>query len=45
MPVDVKNLSVENLSFKQLSIIFKDNILILIIFASLVINKLYKNKQ
>jgi magnesium transporter len=30
MPVDFKNLSVENLSFEQLSIIFKDNILILI---------------
>jgi magnesium transporter len=30
MPVDVKNLSIENLSFKHLSIIFKDNILILI---------------
>ena len=30
MPVDFKNLSVENLSFEQLNIIFKDNILILI---------------
>jgi magnesium transporter len=30
MPVDFKNLSIENLSFEQLNIIFKDNILILI---------------